>query len=190
MNRKGVLALIAVCLALCAIGRVAVALDKPKDKAVVFNVPTSGRIMDVIYAGEFDEWWVKCREGDNIVVYTYDRRSKSWGRVLFVPKAQEEASRKPGKLESGSKSEPSVPEARAPKEGSPEEPRKTMPDGKKVDSTKAAKPEKKWWDPLTILKKGEQLIRSPGLDGKKETNPDDARKIKSRSGDRPGFDIE
>ena len=28
-----------------------------------YQVPTTGEIMDVIYLPEFDEWWVKCREG-------------------------------------------------------------------------------------------------------------------------------
>jgi hypothetical protein len=191
MSCRSVVALITTGLALAVVGQVAVALEKPKDKVTVFNVPTSGKIMDVIYSGEFDEWWVKCREGDNIVVYVYDRRSKSWGRVLFVPTGQQEAARKPGKLESGTKPEPIVPGAREQKEGTSDEPRKIVPEAKKQEETKAARPEKrKWWDPLTILKKGEELIRLPALEGKKETNPQDAPKSKPWSGDKNRLDIE
>lgn len=191
MSKRGVVALIAVGVAVAAVGHLAFALEKPKERVTVFSVPTSGKIMDVIYSQEFDEWWVKCREGENIVVYVYDRRSKSWGRVLFTPKAQQEAARKPGKLESGSKVAPIESAAEAPKEVTPEEPRKTAVDSKMSEAAKEVKPEKKrWWDPLTILKKGEELIRLPASEGKKETNPQDARKSKPLSTDKNRLDIE
>jgi len=68
-----------------------------KSKETVLQVPTSGSILDVTYLPEFEEWWVKCREGDKIVVYSYDRLSKNWRKVIFEIKKPEPtaAARKP-----------------------------------------------------------------------------------------------
>ncbi|MCG8376705.1 MAG: hypothetical protein MI702_09520, partial [Chlorobiales bacterium] len=52
----------------------------------IFKVPTTGTIMDVTYRPEFDEWWVKCREGDSVVVYSYVPDTKKWEKVSFVRK--------------------------------------------------------------------------------------------------------
>jgi hypothetical protein len=153
MSRRGVLALIAIGVAVAAIGHVAVAAEKPKDKVTTFNVPTSGKIIDVIYSGEFDEWWVKCREGDNIVVYTYDRRSKSWGRVSFVPKAPQETARKSGKPESGAKPVPIVSEGREPQEGISEVPKPSL-----IQKPESKPPSPSASRTMTILKKGDSCF--------------------------------
>src|SRR4030043_839818 len=67
---------------------------RKKEKITMFEVPTTGKIMDVEYRPEFDEWWVKCREGDYISVYSYEPKTHSWGKVLFVPKKAEDQDKK------------------------------------------------------------------------------------------------
>ncbi len=120
---------------------------KKKEKITVFEVPTGGKIMDVEYRPEFDEWWVKCREGDHISVYSYEPKSHSWGKVLFVPKKAEEQEKRQEKTLETSVSE---------KDKASDRP-KSSPE------REAQKPEarKKWWDPLNILKEGEKLIIKP-----------------------------
>ena len=77
-----------VCLVMLAVACESVlAAGKKKDRQGIFEVPTTGKILDVEYRPEFDEWWVKCREGDTISVYSYEPRTHSWGKVLFVPLA-------------------------------------------------------------------------------------------------------
>lgn len=123
-----------------------------KSKVTVMQVPTSGTILDVMYVPEFEEWWVKCREGDKIVVYAYERLSKNWRKVIF------EAT-KPETAAIGRK--PETPQATATPETSEhtEEPKREKPP---VASTvkpersheEAAPAQKKWWDPiLNVFKK-------------------------------------
>lgn len=126
------------------------AQGKKKDRPAVFEVPTTGKILDVEYRPEFDEWWVKCREAENISVYSYDPKSQTWGKVLFVPKKLEE---QPAKVEPPK--EPTAPEKEklsaqrpAPAQVKPQ----TDKDGTKDDK-------RKWWDPTTILKETEKLLR-------------------------------
>ncbi len=126
------------------------AQGRKKEKITVFEVPTTGKIMDVEYRPEFDEWWVKCREGDHISVYSYEPKTHTWGKVLFAPKKAEDQDKKAEK---------------------PKEPAITARDKAEKTSTEqaaasekvTAKPDtrKKWWDPLTILKEGEKLIIKP-----------------------------
>jgi hypothetical protein len=123
------------------------AAGKKKDRQGIFEVPTTGKIIDVEYRPEFDEWWVKCREGETISVYSYEPRSHTWGKVLFVPKKLEE---QPAKVE---------PPANVEKERQLSE--RPVPAQVKPDSTRnAGKDEKKkWWDPIQILKETEKLMR-------------------------------
>lgn len=85
MNRNSVI-LIILLLAGFVVPVDSTAAEDARQTAPVFEVPTSGTIMDVTYRPEFDEWWIKCREGDSVVVYSYDPESKKWGKVRFVRK--------------------------------------------------------------------------------------------------------
>src|SRR4030042_3626083 len=67
---------------------------RKKEKITMFEVPTTGKIMDVEYRPEFDEWWVKCREGDHISVYSYEPKTHSWGKVVFTPQKAEDQDKK------------------------------------------------------------------------------------------------
>jgi len=126
-----------------------------------YQVPTTGEIMDVTYRPEFDEWWVKCREGKGVSVYSYDKRSKKWGRALFVPQRPGDKGKKTAKPEEAAGSEEStgssVTKGRQPEKlkepeqssdgagkipGSEQQPRKSEP----------VREKKKWWDPLNLLK--------------------------------------
>ena len=125
---------------------------KKKEQVTVFEVPTTGKIMDVEYRPEFDEWWVKCREADHISVYSYEPKTHSWGKVLFIPKKTEDQEKRKEKTTPTSISE---------KDKTSE---KAATDKSKASTEKeTAKPEpnKKWWDPLNILKEGEKLIIKP-----------------------------
>jgi hypothetical protein len=144
----------ALLLALLFAGNLDATTAKKRDRVAVFEVPTTGKIVDVVYHPEFDEWWVKCREGDQICIYTYDHRSKEWARVLFVPKKSERARGTVG--------------------GDGDQEGETSP---KIDVVKSdpgkqtgkgdQRAEKKWWDPLKILKSGEKLIFPPSSEGNK-----------------------
>jgi hypothetical protein len=124
---------------------------RKKEKITVFEVPTTGKIMDVEYRPEFDEWWVKCREGDHISVYSYEPKTHSWGKVLFVSKKPEDPEKRKEKT-----SEPSISEKEKASETAATDKQKSSPE------KQTAKPEpKKWWDPLNILKEGEKLIIKP-----------------------------
>jgi hypothetical protein len=151
---------LAIALAITA---VALAAEKDNRKHNTFEVPTTGRIIDVTYMPEFDEWWVKCREKDGISVYTYDRRSKEWQRARFVavpPKNEnklEEGEQSPGaqqkstkakELDRAEKSSVKPPQAESASKagaGKPEGETAKHP-GKKGEASKH------WWDPRNILK--------------------------------------
>ena len=134
------------------------ASGKKRDRSSVLEVPTTGKIMDVVYQPEFDEWWVKCREGDNICVYSYDARAREWGKVLFVPKSPDEKTGVGNKTSSGGESGK---EKATTLQDKIEEPKA----GHGKDSPKAGgKTDAKWWDPFKILKHGEKIIRHPFTD--------------------------
>ncbi len=135
-----------------------------------YVVPTSGEIMDVIYLPEFDEWWVKCKEGKGVSVYSYDKRSKKWGHALFVPRKVLEKPKngtRPGGSEKPVQKEKSgtAPQTEIQPPGKPKE-KQVTPDAGSVNSspkreagnTKSEK--KKWWDPLQLLK-GDKKTLSP-----------------------------
>ena len=139
-------------LGLLALGQFAYAAEKKKDVINFYEVPTSGKIIDVEYRPEFDEWWVKCREGETIAVYSYDKRGNRWGKMVFAPKKSEEQV-KPGSAgDAGPSSQGGKPGA------GPQDPAK-KPESKS-DKTK-------WWDPLNIIKGGERLILPPSPSEKK-----------------------
>ena len=72
-------------IALFLLGQNAFAAEKKPVKMPVFEVPTSGKIIDVQYHPEFDEWWVKCREGNDIAIYSYDKMSPQMGPSPLHP---------------------------------------------------------------------------------------------------------
>lgn len=119
------------------------AVEKKKDFISLYEVPTTGKIVEVEYRPEFDEWWVKCREGDSLVVYSYDKRGHKWGKIVFSPKKSEEPAGSPERSKVSPPAE-SPPPSQKPEEGA-------RPPEKKGD-----KPA--WWDPLNIIKSGEKLI--------------------------------
>lgn len=137
--------LLIVALALCLPGERAHSADKKTDKTNVYEVPTPGKIMDVDYRPEFDEWWVKCREGENIAVYSYDRRAQKWGRVQFVPKKPDEKAK--------------APEV-SPAPDASQQPGKSDETGNETQKKPPEKAEKKketkWWDPLNVFKSQEK----------------------------------
>lgn len=124
-------------------------------ETTTYQVPTTGEIVDVIYRPEFDEWWVKCREGKAISVYSYDKRSKKWGRALFLPQRPDEKGKKTAKPDESAvspekkdrrpeelKERERSPDVAEPPAGSEQPPKKSEP----------ARDKKKWWDPFNILK--------------------------------------
>jgi hypothetical protein len=140
MSIKHLSAIIVFVLGISFAGHDALAFMKRKDKSTVFEVPTTGKILDVKYHPEFDEWWVHCREGDSIVVYTYDHRNQTWAKVSFIPKKPED---KAQKIEKPDKTkQPGDAGTVAPKEEPKPEPPKPEP---------KREPDKKWWDPLKLL---------------------------------------
>lgn len=136
----------------CMLTVPAFSFTKKKDKSAVFEVPTSGKIIDVKYHPEFDEWWVHCQEGDNIAIYTYEPRTRTWGKVLFAPKKPDDKVLKPDQVKEQEKARkpdemetlPSRQEEKA------EDQRSGLP--KKDQEKDQKKPDRKWWDPLNILK--------------------------------------
>ena len=155
----------------------------------VFKVPTSGKIVDIDYRPEFDEWWVKCREDEGWAVYCYDRNANKWSKVVFsVGKSQPEPKKpekdvqleRPKVAPDVKKEEPKEGAAPVQEEPKPEE-QKTKPEETKPPSvTKGEQQEKKgkddkrqWWNPLELLKKGGNIIRVPlSPEGsKKDGNP-------------------
>jgi hypothetical protein len=155
---KNLTAIFVFSIALSLMGHNALSAEKKPVKVPVFEVPTSGKIMDVQYRPEFDEWWVKCREGNDIVIYSYDKISRKWGRVLFTTKKPDEKAKATGGTEETVTANPSG--------GAPKDEKK--PDGgttegpkKQTDASQKKSEQKKWWDPLNIIQGGERLI-SPG----------------------------
>lgn len=159
MKRNCAPAVFVLSLTLVLLGQVSSASDMPKEQPPVFSVPTTGSIIDVIYMPEFDDWWVKCREGESIAVYSYDRQRKKWGKVLFVPDKAKAAAQKREKTKTIEMPKPTK-EAQPPPadEGiktpsAPQKKQEPAPLPKKTIQQKETKPSKgKWWDPLGILK--------------------------------------
>ncbi len=141
---------LAVLLLACSI---ALPAEEKGDKGVLFEVPTSGKIMDVTYVPEFDEWWVKCREGNAISVYSYDKRHQKWGRARFIPVPPgEKAAKGKDALKPAATAGEQSQAAPATKEGKTPKPAEAKPEAKSPDG-KAPQPHKqKWWDPLRLLK--------------------------------------
>jgi hypothetical protein len=157
-------------------------------KSTVYKVPTSGTIIDVIYAAEFDEWWVKCREKNGIAVYSYDRTRGSWAKALFEPgKASVEKAAKEPPADAGKVSEEKgrdVGDAvksgekkkSGEKDGSPESAGKTEPERVDVPPPKkspAAQPDKKkWWNPMKLFqKKKSQPPEAPSKGDDRKSKP-------------------
>jgi hypothetical protein len=159
---------LAVCLvALLAVSDNTFSSENNKKPTTTYQVPTTGDIMDVTYLPEFDEWWVKCREGKAISIYSYDKRSKKWGHASFVPK---QPTVKAGKLEeSAEKVEPQKKEeATPPQETEVKTPEKGNQSEKPSPSTAEKAPKKDgeakkktWWDPLKLLKKPHPAATEP-----------------------------
>jgi len=143
---------LAVLLLVCS---TALPAEEKGDKEVLFEVPTSGKIMDVTYVPDFDEWWVKCREGDAISVYSYDKRNKKWGRVRFIPvppaikAAKDKDAVKPGPATGAAEQAPAT---QATKDGKTAKPVEAKPEAKPVDEKARQNHHQKWWDPLRLLK--------------------------------------
>src|SRR5208283_4053723 len=110
---KYLAAILASSLALFLVGQNGLAAEKKPAKVPIFEVPTSGKIIDVQYHPEFDEWWVKCREGNDIAIYSYDKMTRKWGRVLFTPKKPDEKAKQ---VEESQEPETVKPPSGAPKE--------------------------------------------------------------------------
>jgi hypothetical protein len=124
------------------------AVMKRKDRVTTFEVPTTGSIIDVNYRPEFDEWWIQCREGENVVIYTYDHKTQSWGKVIFTPKKAEDRATIPA--DKTRTSEPT----QLPREEEKSHGQKV--DGKKDSDKEQKKADKKWWDPLNLIKGAEK----------------------------------
>ncbi|MGO9572393.1 MAG: hypothetical protein ACLP5H_33165 [Desulfomonilaceae bacterium] len=155
---KSLPAILVLSIALSLVGQNALSAEKKPTKAPIFEVPTSGKILDVQYRPEFDEWWVKCREGNDIAIYSYDNMTRKWGRVLFTPKKQGETAKQ---IEGSQESETVKPLSGAPKDEIKPESGKTEGPKKQSDADHKKGDQKKWWDPLNIIQGGERLI-SPG----------------------------
>ncbi len=136
------------------------AQSKKKEKTTILEVPTTGKIMDVEYRPEFDEWWVKCREGEQISVYLYELKNHTWRKALFIPKKTEAPDKKQEKTKL-----PIMPE----KDKEPVETPIKVESPKAPTEKEIAKPvpSTKWWDPLNILKEGEKLIKPWSAEGSK-----------------------
>jgi hypothetical protein len=159
MKRNCTPGMFALLLTLVLLGQVGSASDMPKGQPPVFTVPTTGSIIDVKYMPEFDDWWVKCREGESIAVYSYDRQTKKWGKVIFVPdkaKASAQKREKPKTHETPKptqEAKPSTADEGIKTQSAPEKKKEAVPSPKRGAQEKEKKPSKgKWWDPLGILK--------------------------------------
>jgi len=153
----------ALAIVLCGLVVVSWAspVGKKKEKVDTFEVPTTGKIMDVDYRPEFDEWWVKCREGDEIAMYVYEPRSRSWRKVRFAPKKAEQVEAKTEKA-----GETTAPEKE--KQPAPSvKPETAKSEAKKVPDKDQQPREQKWWSPLKLLERGDKLLLSPFSDSRK-----------------------
>lgn len=149
-----------IVLVISLSGGSAFSAEKRAERINVYDVPTTGKIVDVDYRPEFDEWWVKCREGENIAVYSYDNRAQKWGRVQFVPKKLEDRAKtpEPGKAAVESASGGHSQEKR--QESGKTDDSKIEPQ-KKPPEKDEKKKETKWWDPLNVFKGLEKGVRQP-----------------------------
>lgn len=182
LNRKGLVVGIVLPATLGIVLSLGVGLKQARsaDKAqvTIYKVPTSGKIMDVIYAPEFDEWWIKCREKDGIAVYTYDRRTGKWGKALFEPRkrsmeksgkespAEGRATLKESKGAVGNRVKSSADQKAQETTESKPTTSKTGPEKPSVphpEQKPESKPgKKKWWNPLNLLEKTkERLVPTP-----------------------------
>jgi hypothetical protein len=155
-----------------------IAEDDARRTAPIFEVPTSGTIMDVTYRPEFDEWWVKCREGDSVVVYSYDPEAKKWGKVRFVRKKPD--SGKATVVPTRSKSEKEQPKKPDPRSGrtdkAVEKKDAVNPPASEKEpvTTKQETKKANWWDLRNVLKSGQKLINPfKGDQQKPPAKPDD-----------------
>lgn len=137
--------------------------DLKKEKPDVFEVPTTGKILDVQYRPEFEEWWVTCREGDNVTIYSYDKRYKRWNQVTFVPRGAERKTSKPGAKDGDKSASTEVTEDASAAAKSHEVPKAEdrKPDTRR-EMDRASKPDTKtWWDPLNLIKQGGEKLLQP-----------------------------
>jgi len=165
--KRELIFIVVICCAVFLLGHEAWATDKVREKSTTLNVPTSGKIMDVTYMPEFDERWAKRRAGHNIAAYSYDRRAKTWGKVLFTRKHPEGkiqtpvTGERPGRTGPEADSRVEEPRKGTLGEGGSEEPLKQATETKKEEGRKPTTKgeERQWWSPLNLLKKGERLFR-------------------------------
>ncbi len=180
LTRKGLVVGIVLPATLGIVLSLGVALKEAcsadKTQVTIYKVPTSGKILDVIYAPEFDEWWIKCREKDGIAVYTYDRRTGKWGKALFEPgkrsmeksgkesPAKPEAATKESKGTPGNRVKPGADQQAQEKTASKPVTSKTGPEKPSAphpEQKPEAKPgKKKWWNPLNLLEKTKERLLS------------------------------
>lgn len=128
--------------------------DDKGEQGVLYEVPTTGKILDVTYMPEFDEWWVKCREGDSISVYSYDRQHRKWGRARFIPvpaatkasKTQDAAKAQAGTTADQAAAPPVEEDQKKPK------PEQTEPETKSPQEKAPPDRKKNWWNPLRFFK--------------------------------------
>ncbi|MGB6063486.1 MAG: hypothetical protein WBG50_01670 [Desulfomonilaceae bacterium] len=159
---KNLFGIVIFPLALLLVAQTASPAEKKPGKMLVFEVPTSGTIMDVQYHPEFDEWWVKCREGTNIVIYSYEKLTRKWGRVVFTPKKpdekvkQTEGGKRPEAGATSGQTAAGMPQAETKQDSGQQTGPKKGPGAEHKQGDK-----KKWWDPLNIIKGGEGLIYPP-----------------------------
>lgn len=134
-------------------------------RSTTYEVPTKGKIIDVRYTPEFDEWWVKCREGDGISIYSYDKGSRKWRRALFVPAKgkPKETVKKTDKLQGTDEKavsadmQPEDPGKKAHETATPPPETGVKAGARKEPAKKEQEHEKKqWWHPLNILKRIEK----------------------------------
>ena len=161
----------AVSVIVILLGGVAVcsaADEKTTNRTVTatYHVPTDGKIMDVTYHPEYDQWWVKCREKNDVTIYTYDEYSKQWGCVVFTSKKPTATQRKPEKSNTKKTQLKTAPKADKPK-AQPVKPEKKEekasavkkpPETKEIQKKEESK-ENKWITPFDVLKKGADIFR-------------------------------
>jgi hypothetical protein len=152
-------AILIFSIVLLLTGQYALSADKKPAKVPTFEVPTSGKIIDVQYRPEFDEWWVKCREGNDIAIYSYDKMTRKWGRVLFTPKKPDDKGKQAeGVQESETRSPSGETGVGAPREQKKQDTGKIDGSKKQSDADQKRGSQKKWWDPLNIIPGGERPI--------------------------------
>jgi hypothetical protein len=152
-------AILVFSIALFLTGQYALSAEKKPAKVPIFEVPTSGKIIDVQYRPEFDEWWVKCREGNDIAIYSYDKMTRKWGRVLFTPKKlDDKAKQAEGVQEPETGSPPGETGVGAPRDQKKPDTGKIEGPKKQSDADQKKGGQKKWWDPLNIIPGGERPI--------------------------------